>query len=162
MSVLEARRANCEMSVMLNSPTPIRCANEDDAAEITRLCAELGYPASLTEMRQRLSSLLEAGDHRIAVACGQRSGLLGWVAAEYRLVLESGERVEIVGLVVDPSARRQRIGKALVAEIERWAVARDVGTIMVRSSIARSESHRFYQELGYERTKTQHVYAKGV
>ena len=30
----------------------------------------------------------------------------------------------------------------------------------VRSDIVRAESHPFYQRVGYERAKTQHVYRK--
>lgn len=150
------------MASILNGSISIRRANEDDASEIARLCAELGYPVSPTEMRRRVFSLMDTGDHRIAVACGRQSRLMGWVAAEHRMLLESGERAEIVGLIVDVSARRKGIGKALVAEIERWAVARGVSTIVVRSNVARRDSHRFYQNLGFERAKTQHTYAKDV
>ncbi len=146
----------------LNNALSIRDAQPGDSEEMARLCADLGYPVSPTEMRDRISSLLRRGDHWIAVAPGQESALLGWIAAEHRLTLESGERVEIVGLVIDPAARRQGLGKALVSRAERWAVSRGVSTVFVRSNTARNESHHFYERLGYQRTKTQHAYAKGL
>ena len=144
----------------MNFPPPIRLAREGDAEEITRLCEVLGYPVSLEVMAERVSSLLSAQNHWVAVAAGQKASLLGWVAAEHRLLLESGERVEIIGLVVDPGARRKGVGNALVSGAEQWASSRGVSTVIVRSNIARTESHEFYQRIGYKRTKTQQVYAK--
>ncbi len=107
-------------------------------------------------------ALQPTGNNYIAVAEGQESTLLGWVAAEHRLLLESGERVEIIGLVVDRAARRKGIGKMLVAAVEAWTAARGSSTVFVRSSTARVDSHHFYAGMGYERKKTQHSYTKSV
>jgi len=138
----------------------LRDARLSDAAEIARLCAELGYSATPREIEVRLSSLLAADHHCVTVAAESESKLVGWIAAEHRLLLECGERVEIVGLVVDQSARTGGIGKTLVATVERWAASRGVSTVLVRSNVARNESHAFYPRIGYTRTKTQHSYAK--
>ena len=75
-------------------------------------------------------------------------------------MLESGERVEIVGLIVGAESRRSGIGAALVHAAEDWAVEQQLQVISVRSSIARIESHPFYERLGYIRSKTQHAYLK--
>lgn len=90
----------------------------------------------------------------------QSSGIVGWVAAERRLLLESGERAEIVGLIVGAGSRRNGIGRALVQAAEEWAVERRLDLIAVRSSVTRVESHPFYERLGYIRSKTQHAYLK--
>jgi GNAT superfamily N-acetyltransferase len=97
----------------------------------------------------------------VAVAQG-RGTLLGWVHAEQRLNLESGERGELVGLVVGGVARRAGVGRALVHAAERWAAARNLAAIVVRSNVVRPESHAFYRRLGYEPTKTQQVYRKAL
>ena len=76
------------------------------------------------------------------------------------MLLESGERAEIVGLIVTSSARRSGTGLALVKAAEKWAVEQGMPSISVRSNVARVESHPFYERLGYVRTKTQHAYAK--
>ena len=34
--------------------------------------------------------------------------------------------------------------------------------IVVRSNVVRPESHPFYEKIGYERKKTQHVYARSL
>lgn len=147
---------------MAGNRTPrfvLRQARREDAAEIARLAGELGYPAAEPEMRARLAELLGRPEHcAIVAASGAR--LLGWAAAEIRTLLVAGTKAELMGLVVAAEARRLGVGTALVAAVERWAVARGCTQLGVRSNVARAESHPFYECLGYARTKTQHVYSK--
>ena len=110
----------------------------------------------------RLITLRDSDKHYVAVADGTGTNLLGWIAAEHRLLLESGERVEIVGLVVDRAARRKGIGQALVASVESWAALGGAANVFVRSNVTRDESHSFYASLGYGRTKTQHAYTRRI
>ncbi len=114
------------------------------------------------DIEARLAMFEDLAEKYVAVATLTDSKLLGWIAAEHRVLLESGDRIEIVGLVVDATARRQGIGKTLVAAAESWAMARGIATIFVRSNVARNASHRFYESIGYERAKTQHAYTKAV
>src|SRR5215469_10987919 len=135
----------------------IRGATLRDAAEITRLSSQLGYPAGVNEILGRLEPLLHRSDQLIALAAGDRdSQLLGWIAAEERNLLIISERVEIMGLVVDQAARRQGVGEALIAEVENWAHNRGITEVVVRSNVLRPESHPFYEQLGYRREKSQH------
>ena len=137
----------------------IRLAAPTDAAEIARLTTLLGYPSSTEEIAERLKLLLPSARYFIAVA-ESSSSLAGWVAAERRVLLESGERAELVGLIVEPDLRRSGIGRALVRAAEDWVVTQHLDVISVRSNVARPESHPFYESLGYTRRKTQHAYAK--
>lgn len=138
----------------------VRAARIDDAAEIARLTGELGYPCSREQMATRLAQLLFQPNHFIAVASGGEMTLLGWVAAESRLLLESGRRTEITGLVIDSSRRRAGLGSRLLSAAESWARSCGQGAVVVRSNAARRESHPFYAKHGYATTKTQHVYRK--
>jgi predicted N-acetyltransferase YhbS len=137
----------------------VRPARLEDAAEIANLSTELGYPTSEGEMKRRMEKLLQSVAYFLAVA-EQESRVIGWVAAERRLLLESGERADIVGLIVTENARRNGIGLALVNAAEVWAIQQGMRTMAVRSSVARLESHPFYERLGYVRAKTQHAYLK--
>jgi len=137
----------------------LRQARVADAEEISRLSAELGYAADVAVMRERLAVLTSHPDHRISVL-EEGNTLLGWISIEHRRTLQSGERIEIVGLVVDSRFRGTGIGRTLVSDAERWARERGLGTICVRSNVERDISHPFYERLGYVRRKTQHFYSK--
>jgi GNAT superfamily N-acetyltransferase len=139
--------------------TQTRPALVADAVEMARLAGELGYPLSSAEMAQRLVGLLASERHYVAVAAGDQ-GLLAWMHVEHRSSLEGGDRAELMGLVVDSTARRRGLGRELVAVAERWALGRGLSSLTVRSNAARELSHPFYESLGYSRSKTQHVYGK--
>ncbi len=139
----------------------IRPARVADAASIARLATELGYPTSHEQATSRLEVLTRSDSHFIVVA-ERSSRVVGWVAAERRVLLESGERAEIVGLVVEPESRRSGVGAALVRAAETWAIARGLSAIGVRSNVVRTSAHPFYEKLGYVRTKTQHAYSKDL
>lgn len=138
----------------------IRGAVPGDAAEIARLSAQLGYPADSVTIARRLAVLLPSPMHAVLVAAAGDAHLHGFVAVEHRLMLETGERIEVVALVVDADARRRGTGRALIAAAEHWSRAYGVAEVFVRSNVLRPESHPFYQRLGYIRAKTQHVYSK--
>ena len=138
----------------------IHRAQTSDAVEVARLSGELGYPMSLDQMRARLGRLLVDDRHFIAVARDGGERLLGWMHVEHRASLESGDRAELMGLVVDVGVRRLGTGRALVDAAERWAQSRGLDALIVRSNVTRELSHPFYEALGYVRDKTQHVYRK--
>jgi len=137
----------------------IRPARIGDAAEIARLSEELGYPAAAKDMAERLAALLQRPEHGVVVAesCGN---LLGWAAVEARTLLVTGRKAELMGLVVDSKARRRGVGLALVRAAEEWAREQGIDLMTVRSNAVRTESHPFYERLGYTHTKSQHVYLK--
>lgn len=143
-------------------PFEIRTARVDDTDEVARLSAQLGYPAPVEAFEARLRALLASQQHALFVAATGDGRLSGFIAVERRLSIEYGERAEITALVVDAQVRREGVGRALVAEAERWAAALGLRDLVVRSNAARVESHPFYEGLGYGRIKTQHVYRKPV
>ena len=135
-------------------------AQPSHAEAIARLSHELGYPMSVEATRTALERLATLPMHHVVVAAAPDGRLLGWAGVERRLCLESGEFVELTGLVVAAGSRRSGVGRALVASAEAWALDSGFSSIRVRSNVARAESHPFYERLGFARTKTQHVYGK--
>lgn len=144
-----------------DSAIVIRVADDADAAAIARLTTALGYPTETKVAADRLSRLLGRNDHRVWIAerCQE---VIGWLQAHACDVLESGFRVEIVGLIVAADARRSGVGRALVQQAETWARELGATAIIVRSNVQRAESHRFYPALGFATTKTQSVYRKNL
>ena len=141
-------------------PFTLRPAMESDATAIAGLAAELGYPADAEVMNARLRTLLESPSDLLLVSVSASEKVIGWMQAHAAHLLESGFRVEILGLVVSGESRRSGVGRALLAEVETWARNLGASAIVVRSNVRRTESHAFYPACGYEIAKTQHVYRK--
>jgi GNAT superfamily N-acetyltransferase len=137
----------------------IRTAQVSDAREIAALTRELGYPADECVLAGRLANLLPKDDQLLIVAA-TGDQLDGWLQAHVSETLESGVRVEIVGLIVAQKSRRCGIGRALVAAAEQWAGEKRAEAIVVRSNQLRAESHHFYPALGFALSKVQKVYRK--
>ncbi len=112
----------------------------------------------------RLAVVLGSAGQRVLVAVpSDDSRIDGYLGAERRpALLHQDEHVEITGLVVDAAARRCGVGQALVAAAEEWAVRHGLPTIVVRSNVARPESHPFHEGIGYRRKATSHVYRKEI
>ncbi len=140
----------------------IRTARADEAAPIAQLAGQLGYPVAPEAIRERLTRLLVDPVHCVLVAAEPDGTLLGWIHAAESCPLEYGPRAEILGLVVDDTARRRGIGRQLVDAVEAWAAGRRLPELAVRSNARRSESHPFYARLGFTRLKTQHVYRRPI
>lgn len=138
----------------------IRMAATADADAIARLSATLGYPTDAHVMRTRLDRLLSRDDARVFVATVENDEVIGWLHANVQDLLEYGLRCEILGLVVDAEQRRIGAGRQLVAAAEQWAREKGLDTMSVRSNVVRTESHPFYERLGYVRIKSQHAYHK--
>ena len=137
-----------------------RVARLDDATRLAALSATLGYPVADDSVRARLARLLARPTDLVLVAESAGGQVIGWVHAAEQELLESERRCEILGLVVDAAHRGHGTGRRLVAALEAWAASRGLELIAVRSNVARTESHPFYEQLGYLRVKTQHAYRK--
>ena len=136
-----------------------RRATAADAPVIAELSAELGYPLAEDVVRSRMATLALLPEHAIIV--GEIEGCVcGWVHAHAHRSLVSGERADVFGLVVSQAVRRRGVGRMLMAEAERWARARGLELMVLRSNVQRPESHAFYPAIGYEHFRTQAVYRK--
>jgi GNAT superfamily N-acetyltransferase len=137
----------------------IRAAAASDSAELARLTGELGYAADPAVIARRLARIAGRPDQLVLIAVLD-GRVAGWLQAQASEVLESGFRVEIVGLIVGEDCRRRGVGRHLVQRAEQWAVELGASTVVVRSNTRRAESHLFYPALGFSASKTQAVYRK--
>lgn len=137
----------------------VRLATLEDAEAIHLLSALLGYADSPSgQTTERLRSLLASETDAVWVAesAGQ---LLGWVHAFVAHRLASAAFVEIGGLVVDDTARRSGVGRALVQCVSEYAQKRDMA-VRVRCNAKRTDSHAFYRDIGFDSLKSQQVFGR--
>ena len=136
----------------------IRNAELSDAAALAALSAELGYPATPTEMKSRLDTLYSNPHHGIFVA--ELAIIVGWIQISVIESLESELFAEIRGLVVSEPYRGMGIGTQLAITAEAWAIKNGCGRVRVRTNKVRVETLEFYKKRGYVWKKTQEVFDK--
>jgi GNAT superfamily N-acetyltransferase len=146
----------------MNPGVSVRRAKEEDADAMALLNDELGYAADAEVMRKRILAILASSADLLIVAVDASATMAGWLQAHSAHIIESGFRVEIVGLIVSSKFRRRGVGRALVLAAEEWAETVSAKAVVVRSNANRLESHVFYRALGYSPIKTQRVYRKSL
>ena len=138
----------------------IRVATLGDAHVIAGLCSQLGYPTTGPPSVARLTAVVRSSGHAVLVACLSDGLVVGWVHVFLALRVESNTFAELGGLVVAEAHRGRGIGRALLVAAEEWGVEQGVFKLRVRTRSGRMEARAFYERLGFELAKEQHVYDK--
>jgi N-acetylglutamate synthase-like GNAT family acetyltransferase len=129
----------------------IRPAEAADAATIADLLGQLGYPAEEGAVARRLARLGDSATDRVLVA-EDASAVVG-VATLHVIPLfhrDDGDLGRLSVIVVDEARRGGGVGRILVAAVEKAARELGCARIEVTTGLRRVETHRFYEELGYE------------
>lgn len=145
------------MTPVVNTPPTIRPAKPEDAGRLADLATQLGYPSTPQEITRRLVPISSHAEHAVFVAESEGE-VAGWVHVYLHSLLIADTEAEIGGLVVDEARRGTGVGRLLMQQAERWALEQGCGSVYVRSNVIRTEAHKFYEELGYVRFKTQHAF----
>lgn len=131
--------------------------SETNAQEILSLSDQLGYANDPNLLSDRLKAILSLKDH--AVFVGKAEGrIVGWLHCLTCLRVESPLFVEVTGLVVDENARGLQIGKKLIEASKTWTRNHGITILRIRCNLTRTESHKFYQALGFSSNKEQKVF----
>lgn len=138
----------------------IRPAAPEDASAITSLCEQLGYPSEVGEVSARLSHILGDDEHGVFVAELDSGQIVGWIHVHIYRLFYAELMAEIAGLVVCQDFRRIGIGKQLLLKAEEWAGSKGSSAVNLRSNIVRKDAHLFYENLGYQKIKTQYTFRK--
>ncbi|MCH9646846.1 MAG: GNAT family N-acetyltransferase [Deltaproteobacteria bacterium] len=135
----------------MSNVSSIRFAKSQDAAELARLLSPLGYLLAAEDVAAVWGAWKSEGNSALVV---QGAGsLLGAITLHSAVVLHRPKPVgRITSLVVEPSARGQGLGRALVLAAEEALAKAGCGLVEVTSHVRRSKAHTFYRHLGYEQT----------
>jgi GNAT superfamily N-acetyltransferase len=130
----------------------IRTAVIGDAEAVAHLVTELGYPTTPPAMRERLTRIL--ADKTSATFVADRDGsVIGVAGAALGSYYEKdGIHCRLAVLVVASTARGLGVGQRLVETVERWAISRGAGDVVLTSALHRGRAHAFYERCGYART----------
>src|SRR5437867_10985006 len=115
--------------------------------------------------------LHEMGDalargHCVRLALTSRGSAAGFVEASKRVDYVNGTSTSPVafleGLYVEPTSRRKGVARALVAEIERWALAERCSELASDSPLENVVAHAAHRALGFEETERVVYFRRAV
>ncbi|SDE32659.1 GNAT family N-acetyltransferase [Pedobacter soli] len=132
----------------------IREISDKDAEAVAKLSTQLGYQSNIEQTRLRIGEINSSNENCAFVAVAENK-IVGWIHGFYTLRIESDPFVEIGGLIVDPDFRGQQVGKQLIANVKHWAEKQKVQKLKVRCNTKRTESHKFYETIGFKENKRQ-------
>ncbi len=130
-----------------------------DAPALSALATELGYAASPQEIAARLSRMARETDTVLVVA-DAADGVIAWASVRATEHIHSGAYAEVSGFVVSGSHRGTGVGRLLMAAVEQWARGKALPAVRLSANVTRTGAHRFYEALGFERTKQQYAFRK--
>lgn len=135
------------MSLSVESITTWSDTDVTDVAALVRL---LGHDVDDAAMRSRLERLTPEAGHRTWLVRGADGRAVAVAGAQVTWSYASDEpTAQLLLLVVDPSARRDGTGSALIGTFETWAVEQGAHRLSAVSAAATDSAHRFYQKRGY-------------
>ena len=127
---------------------------------MANLSEQLGYPVGTDELAERLAAVA-ANDHaKVMVAVDDEDRPIGWIHVEVKRTLVAPLSAQVMGLVVDETARSGGIGRELLRSAEAWAAAQGCRRMLVGTRVTRERAHRFYQREGYAIEKTSYFFEK--
>jgi len=138
----------------------VRRARSEDAKRIAELSGQLGYPATASQMRERLRGIKLSSQHAVFIVESAKEGVIGWLHVSRQPLLEVEIRAEVNGLVIAEGQRSAGAGARLLAAAEEWARKHGCKSMSVRSNVIRERAHIFYERNGYEHYKTQKSFRK--
>jgi len=142
-------------------------ANLDRLAEILHACvsegASIGFvlPFALDEARAywrgRVAPPLAAGG-KLLLAASRDHDLVATAQIDFDSMPSKRHHAEVSKVLVDPRCRRLGLGRALMAEVERRALA--AGRWLLTLDTAGDAAEALYRSLGYELAGTIPLYAR--
>lgn len=128
-----------------------------DSVAVPELLKQLGYSASSEQVHSRLVALRE-WPHQEAFVAELSGVIVGLCQIQGVRLLASEGYAEVQVLVVSGGQQRQGIGKELLAHAREWAHKHGYARVRLRSGLHREAAHRFYEAVGFSRSKPSYAF----
>jgi GNAT superfamily N-acetyltransferase len=131
----------------------IRSADAGDAAALSLLLGQLGYPSDAEEIPGRLQKLYSRPGSTVLVAVTASGQVIAAVTEHLFQALHTTEPTAwLTAVVVEENERGRGVGAEIVEYAERWAAEHGARKISLTSATRRQRAHQFYRNHGYEQT----------
>jgi GNAT superfamily N-acetyltransferase len=104
--------------------------------------------AFLDDVWQERAALSAAGDDRVTFIAEADDRWIGMATC----LMDAGQRLDLVGMFVDPAARGQRLGAALVEAVVAWARGRGAMRLHLWVTTTNEPALRLYRRSGFHPT----------
>ncbi|HUO98885.1 MAG TPA: GNAT family N-acetyltransferase [Rhizomicrobium sp.] len=131
----------------------IRDCTADDFKQVAALLRQLwpGKPQDAARLRA-VYRLSLAAPHQRYVVAEEEGTIAGFCSLTVKNSLwQEGLLANVDELVVEESRRGQGIGRALLDHVTAIARERGCARVELDSAFVRTEAHRFYEALGFEK-----------
>lgn len=136
----------------MDSPR-IRPADSRDAAALSRLLGQLGYPTDSRDVPSRLEKLSARPGTTVLVAENAGGEVIGAVTVHLFDSLHTNDPTAwLTAVVVEEKVRGRGVGSVLVEQAEDWARRHGARRIALTSALHRTRAHQFYKDRDYEHT----------
>ncbi len=131
----------------------VRNATLNDVEAIQLLLDDLGYPATVEEVKTRLTNIYAHNDYKTLLAVttlGEVAGLMGMQKNYF--YEHNGSHIRVLVMVAGKEHRNKGVGNLLMAEAEKWAFEIGAKMILLNSGNRpeRQYAFEFYKRIGYE------------
>lgn len=134
----------------------IRDADENDALILSQLLAQLGYPASIDESKQRIQFYRQEGYKLLMGDLDNQS--IGFIALHWYRAIHHPEMIgRVVAFCIDEHHRGKGWGSQLLLYAEGFFQNLRCVKIELTSNLRRKESHEYYFRRGYEQRSMHFV-----
>jgi ribosomal-protein-alanine N-acetyltransferase len=131
----------------------LRTGDLEAAFRLDQACFEPGIAYSRTELRW-----LMGRPGAVGLAAERGGRLEAFAIADRR-----GRRGHLVTIDIAPDARRRGLGRRLYAEVARRLAEAGAGEIRLEVDVRNAGAIRFYESLGFEKTRTlRGYYGRGL
>ncbi|MBP1993753.1 GNAT family N-acetyltransferase [Paenibacillus eucommiae] len=139
--------------MIVNSHYMIRKAAIDDVNSLSELFIEFtGQKFDTTNTKKQIEMVSQNPCYYVAVACdGDKVIGTAMAIVCYDLVGDCNSYMLIENVVVLSDYRGKGIGKLLMQSLEDFGRENNCSYVILVSGSQRSEAHKFYQSIGYEK-----------
>jgi GNAT superfamily N-acetyltransferase len=130
----------------------VRAARPEDGPAVASLLRDLHSDVGAEAVSERIASLIATEADPVFVAC-EGELVRGVLALHLMLMLHVRGRIaRITALSVAEDARRQGVGRRLIAHAAAFAQREGCETMELTTGLDRDDAHAFYRSVGFAAT----------